>query len=224
METMTPEEFNHRCTEFYKLMQSVKKSTPSVTSIGPRLIKPIENVISQIPIVECKPGCSYCCNLRVVAFPFEIVAIYYYLTTHLSKNAVEECKSRVKEQFQKIKGMTIEEHFTTNITCPLLVDNKCSVYPVRPLSCAGYHSSSVEKCRDSDENPEVVGIEGGGIPMLFDVKEIQSFQNTVVVEVLSKTGGDSNQYELIKNLWRIMGNPKLIQRWKSGRIAFSEPG
>lgn len=224
MKPITSEEFNRRCTEFYNLIKSAKKSVPSVTSVGPKLIKPIESIIAEIPIIECKSGCSYCCNLRVVAFPFEIVAMYFHLVKTLSESEFKECKARVNEQYQKIQGMTTDQHFTTNVTCPLLVDNKCSVYPVRPLSCAGYHSSSVKACRDSDENPEITGLDSGGIPMLYDVKEVQSVQNTVVVEVLQKIGSDHKQYELIKSLWRIMDDPKLIQLWKSRRVAFSEPG
>ncbi len=224
MSPITSEEFNRRCINFFSLLQSAKKSAPLATSIGPGFIRPVESAIKKIPIIDCRAGCSYCCNLRVVAFPFEIIAIYFYLVENFSKREFEEFKARVHQQYQIIQGMTTEEHFATNIRCPLLADKKCSVYPVRPLSCAGYHSASVDACRDSDENPEITGMDRGGIPMIHEVKEAQSVQNTVAVEVLSKTRDDANQYELIRGLWKIMNNPKLIQRWKAGRVVFTDPG
>jgi len=33
-------------------------------------------------------------------------------------------------------------YLAKNIRCPFLVDDKCSIYPVRPLSCSGHHSVS----------------------------------------------------------------------------------
>lgn len=224
MDLVTSEEFNRRCAHFSSLLKAAKGTAPSATSIGPKFVRPVESVIDEILAIDCKPGCSYCCNLRVVAFSFEIIAIYFHLVKSLTKSEFEECKARVKQQYEKIRGMTVDEHFTTNVTCPLLVGDRCSVYPVRPLSCAGYHSASVDACRNSDENPEITGLDSGGIPMLQDVKDAQSVQNTVAMEVLSKTRDDPNQYELIRSLWKIMENPKLIQRWKSGRSIFTEPG
>lgn len=224
MNSITYEEFSRRCDHFYSLLKTAKGTTPSVTSIGPKLVKPIENVINENPVIDCKPGCSYCCNLRVVAFSFEIIAIYFYLLKKLTKSEFDECRARVKKQYEKVRGMTVGEHFTTNVTCPLLVDQKCSVYPVRPISCAGYHSASVDACRNSDENPEITGLDSGGIPIFEAVKDAQAVQNKVAVEVLSKTRDDPNQYELIKSLWKIMENPRLIQRWKSGRAVFAGSG
>ncbi|MBM7333041.1 YkgJ family cysteine cluster protein [Alloalcanivorax marinus] len=222
MNSVSPEEFNRRCNRLYRQLRMAKGAAPSATSIGPKFIRPVEKIIHQIPAIDCRAGCSYCCNLRVVAFSFEIIAIYFYLVNSLTKSELEECKIRVRRQCEKIRHMTVSEHFATNITCPLLVGGECSVYPVRPLSCAGYHSASVDACRNSDENPELTGFESGGIPMFQEVNDAQSTQDAVAVEVLSKTRDDPHKYELIRSLWKIMENPKLIQRWKSGRAIFKK--
>lgn len=103
--------------------------------------------------IHCKEGCKFCCHLRVAAFPYEAAAIASYIDTELPREQAQEIGKRIAEKAALISGMTEEQHFATNIECAFLYEGKCSVYPVRPSSCAGYHSLNLERCEYAYEHP-----------------------------------------------------------------------
>lgn len=71
-----------------------------------------------LPPMQCDEGCGECCGpVFVTETEFQRVARY------------------VKE-----KGIVPVEH-PDEVTCPLFLDGKCSVYPVRPLICRAYGHS-----------------------------------------------------------------------------------
>lgn len=73
--------------------------------------KTLEQIYSQIPNIDCKEGCSDCCG-PALQFPIENQNIKRYLFN--------------RNQLAKV-------HKT--IDCPYLKDNKCTIYPVRPIIC-----------------------------------------------------------------------------------------
>ena len=214
---ITTEEFNELCNEFHKKYKVAKKNLTTVDRLSSYLIEPIESIIAEVGDTECREGCTHCCNLRVVAFPHEIISIYLYLNNNVSKENLREIKEKISTQYSLIEPLTIDEHFTTNIECPLLINNRCSVYPVRPISCAGYHSLSEAACRHSNDNPEIVGAEDGGIPQVEIIQEELSVQHAVATQVIENNRDDVEQYELIMALNNVFKKPAIIQRLKSGR-------
>ncbi len=211
------EEFQAICDDFYNAYKLAKKDLSRVEKIVQRQIIPIEKEFSSGAPTECRSGCAHCCQLRVAAFPHELIGIYLYVKRMYSPEKVQEIKNRIKMQFEVIKGFTLDEHLTTNVQCPLLEDNMCGVYPVRPLACAGYHSLSEAACKDSNEHPEIVGNENGGIPMVADIKFAQEIRAQAVINVLQTIGDDAEQYELIRGLHLIFQDPSVNQRWINGR-------
>ena len=55
--------------------------------------------------------------------------------------------------------------------------------------------------------------------MLYSVKDIQTAQLDMAVQVLEHEGDDPNQYELIRGLHAPFKDSTLIRQWKSGRLA-----
>jgi hypothetical protein len=51
------------------------------------------------------------------------------------------------------------------IACPLLVDNLCSVYEVRPFICRGCNSTNVDACKQGMEDPH----SGVMIPVIMPI-------------------------------------------------------
>lgn len=219
---ITKEEFNECCRQFHKKYIAAKKDISAIEYLGPYLTTPIENEIKAVGATECRAGCIHCCYLRVVAFPHEIIAIYFFLKRTQTKEQLHKVSGEIAKQYKVIQPLSENEHFTTNIECPLLMNGRCSVYPVRPIACSGYHSISEAHCRDSNEHPEIMGVENGGIPMVHSVKEQQSIQHTIATEVIQSERDDVEQYELIRGLHSIFNNPSLIQRWVNGRSFFSK--
>ena len=214
---ITQEEFSSYCDTFYKNYVTAKRDISAVETIVKSQIIPISAAYSVRPGAECRAGCAHCCQLRVVAFPHELTAIYLYIKRTYSSEKVQEIRKRIDEQFKIVSGFTEDEHFKTNVQCPLLENNLCRVYPVRPLSCAGYHSMSEAICRESNENPEITGTESGGIPMVVDIKWAQEIQVLAASQVIQSMGDDPEQYELIKGLYAIFHDPTVNQRWINGR-------
>lgn len=211
------EMFRDLCDDFYKHYVLAKKDISLLERLVQRQIIPIEKEISSSLPIECRSGCAHCCQLRVVAFPHELITIYLYLKKEFSGDKVQAIKERIKKQFEVIKGLTQDEHYTINVQCPLLEDNKCSVYPVRPLSCAGYHSRSEAACKESNEHPEIVSNENGGIPMVAGIKLVQQLQVGSARTVIETIGDDAEHYELIRGLHGIFKDPSVNQRWLNGR-------
>jgi Fe-S-cluster containining protein len=121
----------------------------------------LELVRSRSETISCGKGCSTCCCLFVNATLQEAEAICYYLyqnealLAHFLEN-YPGWRSRVKEAgdpFRAKEGETasnreekaagggkmgdLGEYWRNRIPCPFLADNACSIYPVRPVMCAG---------------------------------------------------------------------------------------
>jgi len=203
------DKFQAQCEAFAKEYREAKAQLPRVTRLSRMLNAPIEAESAACGDLACQRGCHHCCFLRVTAYPHEIVSIYMYLNQHLDKSQLEAVKHRIKEQYAVIRDKSEEEHYTTNVECPLLVHGECTAYAVRPMSCAAYHSLSEPQCRWSYENPH---IRIHGIPQykeIFDQKDIQR-------AVVANQAPIDEEYELIFALHRLFQDPSQIQRWRAG--------
>ncbi|UCE06490.1 MAG: YkgJ family cysteine cluster protein [bacterium] len=67
----------------------------------------------------CKPGCSQCCKVERTVYPIEAYIIDQQLLTLT---------------LQKIKRLK-KLHKDDDETCPMLLKNRCVVYPARPIIC-----------------------------------------------------------------------------------------
>lgn len=74
--------------------------------------------------VACREGCGNCCgaNTDIPVYPLELAGIYWY--------AVEMLKGPLRETLKA--QLTCHEG---NPPCPFLIDNGCSIYPLRPGAC-----------------------------------------------------------------------------------------
>jgi len=128
--------------------------------------------------ITCSKGCSYCCTQYIVGSIQVCESIVYYLYQNqrvlqlfLDKYPIwrkevgkhEELHNKISDAFheksiyQKYsarKDQLLNEwsndYTRLNIPCPFLDDNLCSIYEIRPLSCAGSFSASPkEYCNPS---------------------------------------------------------------------------
>ncbi len=214
---VTEDEFYQYCQELNSHYLGAKKDISKAKAISKYQIQKIEVAIEKAGEIGCSNGCSHCCQLRVVAFPHELIAIYLHIKFSFTKARSDAAIARVKSQFAKIKDMSMEQHFVTNVECPLLENGRCSVYEVRPIACAGYHSVTEERCRYSNEHPEIVGTETGGIPMVLEIQDSSGAQVGAISQVINAHNDDVTQYELIRGLNAIAVDPSVNQKWMRGR-------
>ncbi|EPZ8357843.1 YkgJ family cysteine cluster protein [Enterobacter hormaechei] len=103
--------------------------------------------------LACRAGCSHCCYLRVEAYDFEVDSIVQYVNTRIGSKTRIQIIEDLQQQFEVISKLTTNEHLYTNVKCPLLLNGKCAVYPVRPVACAAYHSMNEQECKRSYNDP-----------------------------------------------------------------------
>lgn len=88
----------------------------------------IEKQLSSGRKLACRCGCSSCCKTHrdIPVYPIEIVGIYWYI--------IEKVKEPLRA---KIKSSLISHR--KGEPCPFLIDDVCSIYPMRPLACRQFN-------------------------------------------------------------------------------------
>lgn len=168
--------------------------------------------------VQCKKGCSYCCYFKVDVSANEVFAIVDYIKTELSSEELECHIERAKENKIKIARLSQSKRIVTNVACPLLVDDACSVYAIRPAMCRKIHSMNVSFCKNSFDNPEDRNIENAENPVLAAI--------TMSMLTAAKHGFKSHKlddtvYDLSEVLIYALEDNKYKKRWLNGKKAFS---
>jgi Fe-S-cluster containining protein len=100
-------------------------------------------------VLACNKGCSWCCSLEVGVTAPEVFAITDYLRDTLSPEELQGLRARLTELSPRAREASPTARHRLRIRCPLLVDNRCSVYPVRPVACRGWNSTDARACEIS---------------------------------------------------------------------------
>jgi hypothetical protein len=153
-----------------------------------------KTVSSQRENITCHEGCTYCCELYLQASIPECEAIVYFLYQHddvlavflanyhewrrqLKKNGDIHIKCGDAWQATTAPGAGQEAHRDLRaeswryqlqrLLCPFIRDSACSIYEVRPFTCAGTVSTSpTQNCiPDRPGKPKVYQTK---IPALMD--------------------------------------------------------
>ncbi|PCJ84700.1 MAG: hypothetical protein COA54_13065 [Thiotrichaceae bacterium] len=167
--------------------------------------------------VQCKKGCSYCCFFRVDVSANEVFAISDYMKKTLSGEEFEHQLERAKDNKTKLAMLSQSKRIVTNVACPLLVDNACSVYAMRPAMCRKIHSTNVDACKHSFDNPEDSNIENAEHPVLAAI--------TMTMLTAARDGFKSHKlddtvYDLSEVLIHALEDGKYKKRWLNGKKAF----
>ncbi|MFC1774762.1 YkgJ family cysteine cluster protein [Nanoarchaeota archaeon] len=112
--------------------------------------------------ITCSKGCDYCCHEPLTGTFFEGVLLAEWLDQH------PEVKEKFQDRYsdwiaegtletfadyhaQACAGVNIELPLGIFPPCPLLEDDVCAAYPVRPIICRTFMSmSNPLKCRDRE--------------------------------------------------------------------------
>jgi Fe-S-cluster containining protein len=115
--------------------------------------------------IACRAGCAFCCYIKVDATPNEIFRIAKFLNAHYRQEELDGIVERARANRDRIRAMSREQQLHTSLACPLLKNNQCMCYGVRPAMCRKHHAQDVEGCEaafnkptetvPSDEVPEV---------------------------------------------------------------------
>ncbi len=98
------------------------------------------------PPLACREGCAWCCHKLVGTTAPEVFRIAQYLQDHLSSEEFALARDRIIRRDEERKAMQDDRWTAARLPCSLLVDDRCSVYRVRPLTCRGFNSSDARQC------------------------------------------------------------------------------
>jgi Fe-S-cluster containining protein len=116
------------------------------------------NISASRLAIRCQAACSRCCHQVVHGvYSFEVIGLYRALHARGDYPQLHDGFLQRANQFQSLLAQVARErgvngvdqevlthalrrYMTLNLACPLLVENRCSAYADRPVSCRMYHS------------------------------------------------------------------------------------
>lgn len=164
----------------------------------------------------CKTRCFLCCYMQVRATPLEVLCIVDFLHTRLSPSELSKLRQRLTVTDETTRGLDSHQRACTKTVCPLLVDGKCSVYPVRPIACRVYHSLNLVDCEVPLDDVE------RSVTIRPDISGLSMGISAGLTEGLRAVGLQTPLLELVAGLRTVMDEPESVKRWLSGEPAFEE--
>jgi Fe-S-cluster containining protein len=98
--------------------------------------------------VACREACDACCYNRVELTPPEALIIGHHIAEIFSPAEKDAVLANLVRNLARTHGKSpaAVAAMRAELPCPLLRDRKCTVYPVRPLTCRAMHSLDRERC------------------------------------------------------------------------------
>ena len=196
------------------------RSEEAALELAARLEAITQDFVDHSPAVlqrACCAGCAFCCHLRVEAKPIEAILIAAHINATFPAEERDQLMIRLRKVVERLRGMSGDQHRKTRIRCALLGDDdKCSVYPVRPIECRGYNALFVEDCREAFANP------GKGSEIRLDLHARVAAMSVKhgAHDGLGQFGLDRKAYELNSLVLRALETPRVAERWIRGEDVF----
>lgn len=92
-----------------------------------------------VAAIACRKGCAHCCVQPIAITGLEL---FFLARTLRERDSVKAALADIGRRIQA----TPKSQRLFNLRCPMLVDNACSVYGERPLSCHNFLSFNVNDC------------------------------------------------------------------------------
>ena len=166
-------------------------------------------------VLACNKGCSWCCSLEVRVTATEVFAITDYLRDTLSPEELQGLRARLAELAPRAREASPTARQRLRIRCPLLVDNRCSVYRVRPMACRGWNSTDARACEISYDSFYLKNV-----PFSVTMRD----QIVAIREGLSLGAEDAglqgDKLELISALHVALETHDVEARWLAGERVF----
>jgi hypothetical protein len=164
----------------------------------------------------CREGCAWCCYTPVGAAAPEVLRVVAYLRDNLPAEQWGALRERVRAGAQQRQLLGIVRVRLAALPCPLLVENRCSAYPVRPLTCRGYNSSDARCCERALDRHS-----GARVPIYWPQQRLAAFVLDGMRVGLEANRLDGELLELTAALHVALEMPDVDGRWLSGERVFA---
>ena len=167
--------------------------------------------------LACGAGCAVCCSLRVDVLAHEVFLIADHIRREFSAEEKMALNHRLANHADAVLPLTPFEHATRNITCPLLQNDRCSIYAVRPHACRRHHSQDLAACHYTYDHPEDLETPAAHDRELFRTLTAAMQEN---IAAYAGLGFDTTIYELGTALQEALDDPSARQHWRNRHEAF----
>jgi hypothetical protein len=99
--------------------------------------------------IACRAGCSFCCRSPLIEVSAPEVLGVAEAIKAMPELQRAETIARVRAADDRTRNRTIAQRAQVRIACPLLQNDRCSVYDARPLSCRAAVSLDAAACERS---------------------------------------------------------------------------
>jgi Fe-S-cluster containining protein len=168
------------------------------------------------PPLACTEGCDWCCHLRVGTSAPEVFRIVAYLRQTLAPAALETIRQRIVKMDEERRQLRIDKRGRAGLPCALLVDRRCSAYPVRPLTCRGFNSSDARQCERFLKLGHKVTV-----PSYTPQHRLTTFVLDGVRAGVTEAGLKGDLLELTAALRIAFEVPDALGRWSAGEPVFA---
>ena len=173
----------------------------------------IDEVTTNAPRLGCKSGCAWCCHQNVeVTIPEAIL-----IAAHIA--ADDPRRAKIAEAAATLGGLDDGARRRAGKPCPLLVENRCSVYDDRPLMCRGMMAADAEGCR----NAYAAGLAGRDDVAIEVFPLVQYFMfgdQAGMRGILKDMGLQYDLVEMTRAVAAILADPDIVERWLARERAF----
>lgn len=161
----------------------------------------------------CAAGCAACCTVNVATLPIEGAVAAAWLAERLDASERPRRARELLAFHDRVRWLEDEDRIASREACPLLTaDGRCSIHPVRPLSCRSLSSLDAADCRRALE--ERVGRDGGG-EVRMNLLQHLLYTDAVAVlqEALGRAGLDARCRDVSGMVGIFLADPDLPERF-----------
>ncbi len=218
----------------YSLLRD-EKSVKAAITLGKKAMDStsslVDGLLSRAPpgSVACETGCDHCCHQSVGVTAPEALAIHDHLLKTRNTKQLEIIRNRVSHQREKTKNLTSRERISPDLPCPFLEQRKCSIYPVRPLSCRGMNSLDAQACADwlhhRQQQEDAPQRETPGYLFVEPIRAFHAISAGLQLALSERFGLDMRPLDLtaaLDLLLRESPQKGIAQSWLAGEPALSE--
>ncbi|MCP4247484.1 MAG: hypothetical protein GY778_10590 [bacterium] len=168
---------------------------------------------------ECVSGCACCCHTAVTVAPPETLAIARYLVEHHTADELQQIRRRMDENAELASKLSRDEYIARLIPCALMTDDgNCRAHPVRPITCAGFCSTSRAACEaEFNRSPG-----RGSVPTDRFAMAAGLAVSNGLLNACRNADRDGRFYELHHALRRVLDTPDAARQWATGQDVFRD--
>lgn len=164
----------------------------------------------------CREGCAFCCQQTVGTAAPEVLRIVAYLQQTQTLEQLKATQQCVRERTEQRRVLRPDQRGRARLPCPLLVENRCIAYPVRPLTCRGFNSADAAACERAVDTSNA-----SAVPSYAPQRRLCTFVLDGMRAGLQEAQLDGELLELAAALDIALSLSDAAERWLAGEAVFA---